>query len=330
MATMTLEQIEQGVLKGQRRAIAKAITLVESSRREDNQQAQQLLNRLAPHTGSALRVAISGPPGAGKSTFIESFGLQLAELGKKIGVLAVDPTSSRTGGSILGDKTRMGRLTISPNAFIRPSPAGKTLGGVARRTREAMLILEAAGYDIILVETVGVGQSETLAAGMTDLFLLLALPNAGDELQGIKRGIMELADIVLVNKCDGDFIPAAQETKASIGAALKLLQRPDESWSPCVETISAFEEQGLEQVWQLMQQYHEAMSEGGALQAKRHSQAKAWMWDLIQEGLMQRFMEHPEVITELPQLEQAVADANRSPVAAAEQLLRHFGGRIDH
>ncbi|MEG3638636.1 methylmalonyl Co-A mutase-associated GTPase MeaB [Magnetococcus sp. PR-3] len=324
MARHTIHEFVAGVLDGNRRMVAKAITLVESARPQDAELGRALLTRLMPHTGGALRVGISGPPGAGKSTFIEVFGLYLIEQGLKVGVLAVDPSSSRSGGSILGDKTRMAQLTGAKQAFIRPSPAGRSLGGVARRTRESQLILEAAGFDIILIETVGVGQSETLVAGMVDLFALVALPNAGDELQGMKRGIMELADVVLVNKCDGAFVDAAQQTAAGVRSALKLLHGGSIGWDPEVTTMSAFEQSGLDDVWALLSRFQTTMKESGALTHKRQEQSKAWMWDLVQDGLKQRFMAHPEVQEILTHLESDVVAGKTTAVGAAEELLDRF------
>ncbi|ABK42913.1 methylmalonyl-CoA mutase metallochaperone MeaB [Magnetococcus marinus MC-1] len=320
-----------GVLAGNRRMVAKAITLVESSRAEDRLLAREVLAGLMPHTGGALRVGISGPPGAGKSTFIEVFGLYLIEQGLRVGVLAVDPSSRRSGGSILGDKTRMARLTGSRQAFIRPSPAGESLGGVARCTRESQLILEAAGYEIILIETVGVGQSETLVAGMVDLFVLMALPNAGDELQGMKRGIMELADLVLVNKSDGAFVDAAQRTAGGIESALRLLHGGSVGWDPEVMTISAAEGRGLAEVWSLFSRFREGMTASGALAYKRQEQARAWMWDLVRDGLTQRFMAHVQVKDILQGLELRVVAGEVTAVVAAELLLDRFtdGGGAD-
>lgn len=309
-----------GVLAGKRRALAKAITLIESTRTEHRERAAALLDVLLTHTGKAYRIGITGVPGVGKSTFIEAFGLYLIEQGLKVAVLAIDPSSTVSGGSILGDKTRMERLSQSPAAFIRPSPSAGALGGVAATTREALLLCEAAGFDVVIVETVGVGQSETLVAGMTDVFVLLQLPNAGDELQALKKGIIELADVILYNKADIDPI-AAERAATQMRAALALLKPASAHWQPRVLQISSMQGQGIEAVWATLQEYHQNMAMTGALAEKRRRQALEWMWQAIDAGLRQRFRTHPAVQATLPEMQQAVEAGTMSPSAAAQRLL---------
>lgn len=309
-----------GVLAGNRRALAKAITLVESTRHDHQQRAAAVLDALLPHTGRSLRIGLTGVPGVGKSTFIEAFGLHLIEQGLKVAVLAVDPSSSKSGGSILGDKTRMERLCQAEAAFIRPSPSAGTLGGVAEKTREALLACEAAGFDVVIVETVGVGQSETVVAGMTDVFVLLQLPNAGDDLQAIKRGIMELADVVIYNKADLDATAAGRACQ-QMRAALGLLHPASARWQPPVLATSALRAQGIDAVWQTLQDYRRTMEESGELMAKRRHQAIDWMWQLIDAGLRHRFREHPAVQATLPDVTQAVEAGTATPTAAAHRLL---------
>lgn len=314
--------LAEDVIKGNRRALAKAITLVESSRAEDRAHAQGLIARLMPLTGRAIRLGLSGAPGVGKSTFIESFGTHLTAQGLKVAVLAVDPSSARSGGSILGDKTRMEELARDPLAFIRPSPSGGTLGGVARRTREAMLITEAAGYDVVMVETVGVGQSETAVADMVDMFLLLLSPGGGDELQGIKRGIMELADLVIVNKADGDLEAAAKRAEAEYKAALHLMRPKSPHWRPATLCVSALKRIGMEKVWAAVQKHQKALGTSGEIAALRADQAKAWMWSEIRERLVEDFRSlHPE---RTAAVEADVVAGRTSPGAAADQLLKLF------
>jgi len=310
---------------GDRRALARAITLVESTRPDHRRAADDLLACLLPDTGRAMRVGISGVPGVGKSTFIEAFGLHVIDQGLKIAVLAVDPSSQRSGGSILGDKTRMTDLSRSPSAFIRPSPAGATLGGVARRTREAMLLVEAAGYDVVVVETVGVGQSETAVADMVDAFMLLLLPGGGDELQGIKKGIVELADIVVVNKADGDMVAAARHAVAEYRHALALLKPPVAEWRVPVLSASAVTGAGIAEVWDTLRRHRETMDRLGRLQARRAEQARAWLWAEIRESLVAAFRAHPSVRDALPGLEAEVQDGRTTPGAAAGILLGRFG-----
>jgi len=307
---------------GDRRALAKAITLLESSRPQDQAAAQHLLKAVLPDSGNALRLGITGVPGVGKSTFIESFGLHLIEQGHRVAVLAVDPTSPVTGGSILGDKTRMPELSRHPNAFIRPSPSSGLLGGVARRTREALLLCEAAGHDVVLVETVGVGQSETLVASMVDCFLALMLPNAGDELQGIKKGILEVANLLVVNKADGEQISLAKRTQQAYRQALRLVRSEASGAAVPVLTCSALERSGLDSVWQAVQQFEQAARTSGAWQQQRKAQARQWLWTLVEEGLLREFRNRPEVQRQLEECEQAVADGTLLPPQAAERLLR--------
>jgi len=313
-----------GVRAGDRRALARAITLVESTRADHRAEANALLGALLPHTGKSVRLGITGVPGVGKSTFIEAFGLNVIGRGHRIAVLAIDPSSKRGGGSILGDKTRMEQLARSEAAFIRPSPAGTTLGGVARRTREAMLVAEAAGFDVIMVETVGVGQSETAVADMADMFLLLLAPAGGDELQGIKRGIVEMADLMVVTKADGDLAPAAGRTQSEYQHALRLLRPAVAGWTPSVLLTSAVANKGIAEVWQAVEAYRATVAKGGALQRRRAEQARAWMWSEISEALLVRLREHEGVRAELKKLEAAVAEGSLTPGAAADRAIATF------
>ncbi len=273
-----------------RTALARAITLIESTRDDHQKEAQALLTSLLPNTGKGIRIGITGAPGVGKSTFIEAFGLHVIEKGHKVAVLAIDPSSAITGGSILGDKTRMAKLAQDENAYIRPSPTGGALGGVARRTREAMLLCEAAGYDVMIVETVGVGQSETEVADMVDMFVLLLLPGSGDELQGIKKGIVELADLIVVNKADGDLIAQAKRVRGDYAAALRMLHPSNIKWQPKVMTCSALHGDGIDEVWQSVSEFAKMMKNSGNLKRHRAAQAKAWMWKEIRETLLTQFM----------------------------------------
>jgi LAO/AO transport system kinase len=309
---------------GQRRALARAITLVESTRDAHRAAAGALLERLAPHTGNSIRIGISGVPGVGKSTFIEAFGTHVIDAGHRVAVLTVDPSSARSGGSILGDKTRMETLARRRDAFIRPSPSGNTLGGIARRTREALLLCEAAGFDVVLVETVGVGQSETRVAEMTDMFLLLLLPGGGDELQGIKRGIMELADLVLVNKADGDLAPAAQRAAAEYRNALQLLHPRSADWKVAVHTCSARTGTGIAEAWQSVLAYRDTLLASGEFAVRRAAQACAWMWSEVNDSLYAALREDPAVRQAIPGLEAAVAAGRLPPNAAARQILDLF------
>ncbi len=306
--------------QGNRRALAKAITLIESKLDSDRIAAQTLLEELLPHSGNSIRIGITGIPGVGKSTFIETFGLYLISLGKKVAVLAVDPSSPLAGGSILGDKTRMEELSRQDNAFIRPSPSEGALGGVAQRTRETMLLCEAAGYDVILVETVGVGQSEYEVAGMVDFFMVLMLPNAGDELQGIKRGIMELADALVINKADRESVNLAKRTQSHYQSAMNLL-RHTSFWTPQVLVCSALEKKNIEAVWGMISDYRVDAEKSGYLSTKRARQSKDWMHKLLQEMLFLRLRQNPEVKHALPALERRVIVGETTPYNAARQLI---------
>ena len=304
--------------------MARAITLLESTREDHAELGQAILEELVPASGGANRVGISGPPGVGKSQFIEALGLVLVEAGQRVAVLAVDPSSPVTGGSILGDKTRMDQLAVHESAFIRPSPSGGSLGGVAQRTREAMIVCEAAGFDVVLVETVGIGQSEVAVSSMVDFFLVLLQPGGGDELQGIKKGVMELADALVVNKADGDTQQAAERTRASYAGALELIRSRDTSWQPCVQTASALEGVGISEIWETIVAHREQAEASGSLQARRRTQARAWMWSLVEEGLDRRFRSHPQVREEVPGLERDVEALKTTPAAAARALLEAF------
>jgi len=318
---MDAEFYIDGVLKKKRAMIAKSITLIESALPAHQQLAQNILDGLLPYAGNAIRIGISGVPGVGKSTFIESFGMMLIEKGHRVAVLAVDPSSSRSGGSIMGDKTRMERLALQPNAFIRPSPTSGTLGGVAKKTRESMIICEAAGHDVILVETVGVGQSETAVASMVDFFLVLMLAGAGDELQGIKKGILELADAIVINKADGNNIERAREARAEYESALNLMESKSSVWSVSVLTCSALTMDGLEDVWKTILDYRQKLTDAGELAEKRRLQSVDWMWSLVQDGLKDRFFKNPKVKVQLPTMITAVEEGKTSPTVAAHELL---------
>ena len=312
--------LADGVLARDRRALAKAITLVESTLPEHRREAQALLEALLPHIGESVRVGVSGAPGVGKSTFIEALGLYLLAHGRRVAVLAVDPSSSLSGGSILGDKTRMERLSTAPNAFIRPTPTGGSLGGVAARTREAISVCEAAGHDVILVETVGVGQSETAVAEMVDVFALLQHPHAGDDLQAIKKGIVELADIVVINKADLD-PPAAASARTQWENALGMLHPASPGWRTPVLEASAAQSSGIDAFWRQVQSYRHAMTQSGEWADKRRRQAVDWMWSLIESGLHEAFRAHPGVREQLARLTEDVAHGRATPSAAASSLL---------
>jgi LAO/AO transport system kinase len=321
--------LAEAVRSGDRRALARAITLAESTRSDHRAEARELLDELLPATGGARRIGVSGAPGAGKSTLIEALGLLAVDEGHQVAVLAVDPSSSRSGGSILGDKTRMADLGRHPEAYIRPSPTSGTLGGVARRTREAVLLCEAAGFDVVLVETVGVGQSEVAVADLVDLFLLVASPTGGDELQGIKRGIMELADLIVVNKADGDLLPAAQRAASDLRKAVHLLRPKREGWEVEVLLASATEGTGVPEVWDHLTTGAERLQASGAFEAARAEQAVSWMWSEVREGLLDAFLADPDVQRELEASERQIRDGERSPTSAAQSLLSRFqpGGR---
>jgi LAO/AO transport system kinase len=313
-------ELIDGVLAARPRSLAKAITLVESTRADHQKRAQALLQALLPRSGAAIRIGVSGAPGAGKSTFVEALGLHAIAEGRQVAVLAVDPSSSLSGGSILGDKTRMENLARSERAYIRPSPSAGSLGGVAAKTRETLLVCEAAGYDVILVETVGVGQSETAVAGMTDVFVLLQLPNAGDELQAMKRGIVELADLIVINKMDID-PDAAQRAKAQFETVLPALRRRSRAWSPAVVVASATDGRGIDEVWTQLGRFRDALTASGELVARRRDQAVAWMWDIVDRRLREHFEASESVRRELPDLAAAVHDGSVAATVAASRLL---------
>lgn len=332
-----VDKLYAGLIQGQRACLAEAITLVESTHSRKKDLAQVLLQKVLAHHREqenlnkgkplAFRVGLSGPPGAGKSTFIEYFGKMLTERGHKLSVLAVDPSSCTSGGSLLGDKTRMTELSRDMNAYIRPSPTRGTLGGVTRTTNEAILLCEGGGYDVILVETVGVGQSEFAVADMVDMFILLLPPAGGDELQGIKRGIVEMADLVAITKSDGDLIVPARRIQAEYVSALKLLRRRSGVWRPKVIRISARSGEGITEMWDKMKEFQEVMLVSGELAAKRQKQQKVWMWNLIQENVIEHFRTHPAVREQIPLLEKRVLSGALSPGLAADLLLKAFKSR---
>jgi LAO/AO transport system kinase len=322
---LSLDAFEAGVCVGDRAVLARAITLIESRDQADGALAQQLLTRLLPRTGHARRVGITGVPGVGKSTFIDELGTRLTARGLKVAVLAIDPSSSVSGGSILGDKTRMARLSVNPRAYIRPSPSGLTPGGVARRTRETMLLCEAAGFDVVLIETVGVGQGETTVAEMVDFFLVLMLPGSGDELQGIKKGILELADLIAVNKADGDGADRARLALGDLKAALRYLPHRRADWTTRALAVSGQTGAGLDELWAIVEEHRAALERSGGLQALRADQGRAWMWALITERLETAFRAHPEVAARLGPLEDQVLRGQLAPTAASEALLAAFG-----
>ncbi|MDX5595253.1 methylmalonyl Co-A mutase-associated GTPase MeaB [Pseudovibrio sp. SPO723] len=323
-----VEQLAEKLIGGQRAALARAITLVESKNPAHRRQAETLLSKVMDRTGGAFRLGITGVPGVGKSTTIDSFASNLTAAGHKVAVLAVDPTSTRTGGSILGDKTRMARLAVDRNAYIRPSPSAGTLGGVAAKTRESMLLCEAAGFDVILVETVGIGQSETTVAQMVDFFLVLMLPGAGDELQGIKKGVLEIADMIAVNKADGDGAVRARAAASEYRAALNILAPRSKTWSPPVMTISGLANERLDEMWAQILTYRDRMTATGEFQQKRATQQVAWMWSLLQERLMEALRTNGDVKALLPDVETAVRDGRMPATLAARQLAEAFGIKL--
>lgn len=311
----------EGVLSQDRLLLARTITLVESTLPAHQELAKTIINQLLPHTGKGVRLGITGVPGAGKSTFIESFGTMLTEMGHRVAVLAIDPSSTRSGGSILGDKTRMEKLAVHNNAFIRPSPSRGTLGGVGRKTRETMLICEAAGYDVVIIETVGVGQSETTVASMVDFFLVLMIAGAGDELQGMKKGVLEVADAIVINKADGDNIIRAEMAQKEYQAALHMLMPGSPVWSPPVLTCSSTEHKGIDKIWETILDHRTKMTDSGEMTEKRKEQALDWMSFLLDEGLRQWFYNNQQVVKILPQLQKNVAKGLISTAAAADNLL---------
>ncbi|MGW3245675.1 methylmalonyl Co-A mutase-associated GTPase MeaB [Streptomyces sp. NPDC001070] len=322
--TIDLDAYVKGVLEGSRAWIARAITLVESTRADHRELAQRLLTELLPHAGKARRIGVSGVPGVGKSTFIDAFGTLLTGLGHRVAVLAVDPSSTLTGGSILGDKTRMERLSVDRAAFVRPSPSAGTLGGVAKATRESMVVVEAAGYDVVLVETVGVGQSETAVAGMVDSFLLLTLARTGDQLQGIKKGVLELADVITVNKADGPHERDARAAARELSGALRMMTPVDAAWTPPVLTCSAREGTGLDTLWERLEQHRTLLDSTGRLAAKRRDQQMEWAWSMVRDELLGRLRDHPEVRRLTPGIEQQVREGTLTPTLAAARILDAF------
>ena len=321
MSPIDTDQYVEGVLSGDRRLLSKAITLIESALDNHKQAAREVVSRLLPRSGQAVRLGITGVPGVGKSTFIESLGMFLIGQGHKVAVLAVDPSSTRSGGSIMADKTRMERLAVQAEAYIRPSPSGGTLGGVARKTRETMIACEAAGFDVMIVETVGVGQSETTVASMVDFFLVLMLAGAGDELQGIKKGVLELADAIAITKADGDNVDKAQKARQAYAYALHLLAPASPDWDPPVLTCSALAMTGIDRIWETVLMHREIVEASGALEANRCQQALAWLQDLVDDGLRERFLRHPAIREQLPLYQREVVDGRTSPTVAAEALL---------
>ncbi len=324
-AAPDISKLARGIRAGERATIARGITLIESRRADHQQAARALVAEILPATGSAVRVGITGTPGVGKSTTIDALGSFLTGEGHKVAVLAVDPSSTRTGGSILADKTRMARLGTDPKAFIRPSPSSGTLGGVAAKTRESMLLCEAAGYDVVLVETVGTGQSETVVADMTDFFLVLMLPGAGDELQGLKKGVVELADMIAINKADGDSKPRAQAAAAEYRAALHILGARSPYWSPPVMTYSALTGEGIAPLWAKVMEHHARMTSTGALAEKRRAQQIKWMWAMLEDRVATRLRSDPAIRAKLPRLEAAVGDGHMSAAVAVDELAAALG-----
>ncbi|MGO1048679.1 methylmalonyl Co-A mutase-associated GTPase MeaB [Crossiella sp. CA198] len=314
----------EGVLASDRAWVARAVTLVESRRADHRVAAQTLLTELQPHAGKARRAGITGVPGAGKSTFIDALGSSLTAQGHRVAVLAVDPSSTKSGGSILGDKTRMTRLSADPNAFVRPSPTAGTLGGVAKATRETIVVMEAAGYDVVLVETVGVGQSEVTVADMVDTFLLLTLARTGDQLQGIKKGVLELADVIAVNKADGDHAKEATRAARELAGALRLLRAPDSTWDTPVLTCSARDNQGVDEVWAQVIRHRDQLSASGDLDAKRRNQLLGWTWAMVHDRLLHDLHGHPGVRELAPKLTSQVAEGTMTPAQAAQRILETF------
>jgi LAO/AO transport system kinase len=317
-----VEKLAAAIRSGDRAALPRAITLLESTRADHREQAQQLLLELLPDSGNAHRVGISGVPGVGKSTAIESLGMYLIEQDHRVAVLAVDPSSTRTGGSILGDKTRMARLAQHPNAYIRPSPTSGTLGGVAKATRETVVLLEASGFDVILIETVGVGQSEVAVANMVDTFVLLTLARTGDQLQGIKKGVLELADIVVVNKADGDYLAEARKAARELKSALRLIYPRETLWLPPVLTMSAMEGTGLTQMWDTVERHRQVLTDAGEFEARRRAQQVDWTWQMVRDTVLDRVLSNPEVRKIRADVERQVKTGELTPALAAQQILK--------
>ena len=318
---MTSQDLAKAVRNGDRAALPRAITLLESSRADHQERAQELLLELMPHSGNAHRVGITGVPGVGKSTSIEALGMQLIEQGHRVAVLAVDPSSTRTGGSILGDKTRMARLAVHPDAYIRPSPTSGTLGGVAKATRESIVLLEAAGFDVILVETVGVGQSEVAVANMVDTFVLLTLARAGDQLQGIKKGVLELADVVVVNKADGEHLAEARKAARELSGAIRLIHPREILWRPPVLTMSALEGTGLAELWETIERHRRVLTEAGEFDERRRAQQVDWTWQMVRDTVLDRMLSNPAVRKIRADVERQVKAGELTPALAAQQIL---------
>lgn len=327
--TLTAHEYVEGILRGDITLLGKAVTLIESNLPQDQAIAQQVIEQCLPYSGNSIRLGITGVPGAGKSTFIEALGTQLCHQGKHLAVLAIDPSSERSKGSILGDKTRMNELSVEANAFIRPSPSAGSLGGVARKTRETIVLCEAAGFDTIMVETVGVGQSETAAHSMVDFFLLLQVTGTGDELQGIKRGIMEMADGIAINKCDGNNIERAQAARVSFKNALALFPPTESGWQPYAETCSSVDKTGILKVWKMVEDYIRFTRENGYFDRRRTQQAKYWMYETINSALLNGFYQHPQIEQRLLEMEKQVLDNKISSFVAAHQLLQEYA-RYNH
>jgi LAO/AO transport system kinase len=325
LAEPDLANLVRGVCAGERAVIARAITLVESRRADHQKAARRLVQELLPFTGKAIRVGITGAPGVGKSTTIDALGTFLTAQGDKVAVLAVDPSSARSGGSILADKTRMARLGADPNAFVRPSPASGTLGGVAAKTRESMLVCEAAGFDVVLVETIGTGQSETMVADMTDFFLVLMLPGAGDELQGLKKGVVEIADMIAINKADGDNLKRAKAAAAEYRAALHILTPRSANWSPPVTTYSALTGAGISELWHSVLDHRSCLTQSGELAARRREQQVKWMWAMLEDRMFARLRSDPALRAKLPRIEAAVAEGRMSPALAVDEIAAALG-----
>ncbi|MBU9764965.1 methylmalonyl Co-A mutase-associated GTPase MeaB [Mycobacterium sp. TNTM28] len=319
--TTPVPELADGIRAGDRAALARAITLVESTRADHRRQAQELLLELAPEAGSALHVGITGVPGVGKSTTIEALGMHLIEAGHRVAVLAVDPSSTRTGGSILGDKTRMARLAVHPDAYIRPSPTSGTLGGVAKATRETIVLLEAAGYDVILVETVGVGQSEVAVSNMVDTFVFLTLARTGDQLQGIKKGVLELADVIVVNKADGEHAIEAKKAARELTGAIRLIYPRETLWRPPVLTMSAIEGTGLSELWETVLKHRDVLTEAGEFEARRRAQQVDWTWSMVRDAVLDRVLSHPGVRSIRDEVERRVREGELTPTLAAQEIL---------
>ena len=319
---MATQNLADAIRNGDRAALPRAITLLESTRTDHREQAQRLLLELLPDSGNAHRVGLTGVPGVGKSTTIESLGLHLIEQGHRVAVLAVDPSSTRTGGSILGDKTRMARLAVHPDAYIRPSPTSGTLGGVAKATRETVVLLEAAGFDVILIETVGVGQSEVAVANMVDTFVLLTLARSGDQLQGIKKGVLELADVVVVNKADGKHLSDARSAARELKSAIRLIYPRETLWRPPVLTMSATEGTGLTQMWETVERHRQVLTDAGEFEARRRAQQVDWTWQMVRDTVLDRVLSNPEVRKIRADVERQVRAGELTPALAAQQILK--------